>query len=495
MSSKPQILLIITFDLLFNCQVRQRIVKFQHKRKDVKVENYPKMPLALRMAPTSLEQFVGQEHIFGKGKLLRRMIEADRISSIILFGPPGTGKTSIARIIAATSQTRYERLNAVTAGVADIKRIVAETGNKIFNPSGRTLLFIDEIHRFNKAQQDALLPNVEDGSIILIGATTQNPYFEVNKALISRSTVFQLYHLDTDHIKQILSDALKDEERGLGQYKIDLDQEALDYIANISNGDARIALNALELSFMTTMPASDGTVKITEEIASECMQQRSLAFDGDEESHFDNISAFIKSMRGSDPDATVFYLARALHGGEDIEYLARRIVIAASEEVGLANPSALTTAVSALNAIKNIGMPEARIILSQAALTVACSPKSNAAYTAINQAMADVQNKRTGEIPFHLRNAPIGDMKDLGYGKGYKYPHDYPDNYVKQEYLPKEISGTIYYQPYPNGYEARIKDWLDKNRHDPDVDKTKKKNDLKDFKEESRGKKVNKDKK
>ncbi|MDD4328298.1 MAG: replication-associated recombination protein A [Eubacteriales bacterium] len=416
------------------------------------------------MAPSDLDDFVGQDHILAANKLLRRMIEADRISSIILFGPPGTGKTSIAKIIAARTNTKYERLNAVTAGVSDIKRIISETGNKIFNPSGRTLLFIDEIHRFNKAQQDALLPHVEDGSLILIGATTQNPYFQVNKALISRSTVFQLHPLTEENVAKILNNALTDDKKGLGNYDIRIDKSVIEYIANVANGDARIALNALELAFMTTSPDSSASITITKDTILECMQKRSLAFDRDEESHYDNISAFIKSMRGSDPDATVFYLARALHGGEDIEFIARRIMICASEDVGMANPAAFNTAVSAFTAVKSIGMPEARIILAHAALIVACSPKSNSAYLAIDRALKDVEDRQTGEVPLHLRNAPVREMKDLGYGKGYKYAHDYPGNYVEQEFLPEKIKGTIYYTPYSNGYEEKIKEWIDKKR-------------------------------
>lgn len=426
--------------------------------------NNEKEPLASRMVPTSLDEFVGQEHILAKNKLLHRMIEADRISSIILFGPPGTGKTSIAKIIAATTNTRYERLNAVTAGIADIKRIISETQNAIFNPSGRTLLFIDEIHRFNKAQQDALLPHVEDGTLILIGATTQNPFFEVNKALISRSTVFELHPLNEKDVSKIIRRGVKNKEKGLGRYPVNITDEVIDFISNIANGDARIALNALELAFMTTPPNKEGDIKITKKIVMECMQKRSLAFDRDGESHYDNISAFIKSMRGSDPDATIFYLARALHGGEDIEYIARRIIICASEDVGLANPAALNTAISALTAIKNIGMPEARIILAHAALIVACSPKSNSAYLAIDKALEDIKKRQTGQIPMHLRNAPAKGMSDLGYGEGYKYPHDYKGGYVDQEYLPKLIQGTEYYTPKPYGYEEKIKEWFQKRK-------------------------------
>lgn len=424
-------------------------------------------PLAYRMAPRSLDTFVGQEHILGPGKMLRRMIEADRLSSIILFGPPGTGKTSLARVIAATTQSGFQKLNAVTAGVADIKRIIADTENPLLNPSGRTLLFIDEIHRFNKLQQDALLPQVENGTIILIGATTANPFFEVNKALISRSTVFQLHPLSESDIGRILQMALDDQERGLGRYAVRLDASALQRISNMANGDARIALNALELAVMTTQPDADGTILVNQAVIEDCMQKRSLAFDRDGESHYDTISAFIKSMRGSDPDAAVFYLARALHGGEDIEFLARRILICAAEDVGLANPQMLTLAMSAYQGIMAVGMPEARILLSEAALAIATSPKSNSAIVAIDKASEDVANRRTGEVPLHLRNAPVDGMADLGYGQGYRYAHDYPGNIVEQAFLPEEIRGTIYYEPYDNGYEARIKDWLSKRRKKP----------------------------
>lgn len=427
------------------------------------MKNIKREPLASRMAPEKPEELVGQEHILGKGKLLRRMIDADRLSSIILFGPPGTGKTSTAKVIAKTTKVNFEKINAVTSGVAEIKKIISETQNLIYNPSGRTVLFIDEIHRFNKAQQDALLPYVEDGTLILIGATTHNPFFEVNKAVISRSTVFQLFPLSDDNIVRIIKNALKDREKGLGELKVKIDEKLMRYIADISNGDARVALNAIELAVVTTAPDKKGEIEITRKLLEECIQKRSISYDADGESHYDNISAFIKSMRGSDPDATVFYLARALHGGEDIEFLARRIIICASEDVGMANPSVLNLAVSAYTAIKNIGMPEARIILSQAAIAVAVSPKSNACYKAIDGALKDVAEKRTGEVPMHLRNAPAKGMKDLGYSKGYKYAHDYPGNYINESYLPEEMKDTIYYEPYANGYEEKIKQWVDKN--------------------------------
>lgn len=423
-----------------------------------------KEPLAYRMCPRTLEEFVGQEEIIGEGKLLYRMIKADRISSIILYGPPGTGKTSLAKIIASTTKSNFEKLNAVTAGIGDIRRIVADTQNNILNPKGKTVLFIDEIHRFNKSQQDALLPYVENGTIVLIGATTENPFFEVNKALISRSSVFMLKPLSEEHIIRIVKNALKDRERGLGNYDIEVTEEALKFLSNVCNGDARIALNAIELAVLTSEINKDGKIHIDTKVMEECVQKRSITFDKSGDSHYDNISAFIKSMRGSDPDAAVFYLARALYAGEDPEFLARRIIICASEDVGMANPNALQVAVAAAEAVKMIGMPEARIILSHAAVMVATSPKSNSCYVAIGKALEDVGNKRTGEVPMHLRNAVTPEMKKLGYGKGYKYAHDYPNNIVDQDYLPEEVRGTIYYNPSSNGYEARIKEWLNRRR-------------------------------
>ena len=424
-----------------------------------------KEPLAYRMCPRSIDEFVGQEHIIGPNKLLNRMIKADRISSIILYGPPGTGKTSIARIIANTTIASFHKLNAVTAGVKDIKQVIEDTKNTFLNPHGKSVLFIDEIHRFNKAQQDALLPHVEDGTIVLIGATTENPFFEVNKALISRSTVFMLNPLNEEHIKRIVDMAVIDKERGLGNININISDEAVDLLAHMSGGDARIALNALELAVLTTDMSENGEYVITPEVIMDCIQKRSIKYDKSSEQHYDNISAFIKSMRGSDPDATILYLAKALYAGEDPEFLARRIMICASEDVGMANPNALTVAVSAAQAIHMIGMPEARILLAHAAVMVATSPKSNSAYKAIDDALYDVEHKNTGEVPMHLRNAPAKGMKNLGYGIGYKYAHDYPGNIVDDmEYLPEEMRGTHYYQPSTNGYEARIREWLERRR-------------------------------
>jgi putative ATPase len=423
-----------------------------------------KEPLAYRMRPRTLEEFVGQEHIVGKGKLLYRMISADRLSSIILYGPPGTGKTSLAQIIANTTKSGFAKLNAVTSGVADIKRVVSDTQNSILNPQGRTVLFVDEIHRFNKAQQDALMPYVEDGTIVLIGATTENPYFEVNKALISRSTVFMLEPLKPEHIKKIMTNALTDNERGLGNYNLVLEDKVLDFLAETGGGDVRIALNALELAVLTTPPDSEGVIRITLEIAQDCVQKKALRFDKKGENHYDNISAFIKSMRGSDPDAAVFYLARALYAGESPDFLARRIMICASEDVGMANPRALEIAVAAAQGVHMIGMPEARILLSQAAIAVAVSPKSNASYMAIDKALNDVATKDTGEVPMHLRNAPVDGMSALGYGVGYKYAHSYEGGYVEQDYLPEKMKGTVYYEPTEYGNEKNIKSLMEERR-------------------------------
>ena len=401
-------------------------------------------PLAYRMRPKTLEEYVGQEHILGKDKILYRTIKADRLSSIILWGPPGCGKTSLARVISETTKYKFTRINAVTSGVSDIKKAVEEAKNVFLNPSGKCILFIDEIHRFNKLQQDALLPFVEDGTVILIGATTENPYFEVNKALISRSMVFKLEPLTTDDIYKVLKMSL-DREDGLKSFNIKIEDETLRKIAEVSNGDVRTALNGLEVAVLTTNMDKDGYIHITNQIAADSVRSRKAIFDKNGDSHYDNISAFIKSMRGSDPDAAIFYLARALNGGEDPVFIARRIVIAAAEDVGMANPQALVVATSAMQAVTMVGMPEAKIILSEAAVYVATSKKSNATYLGINRALEDVANKDTGEIPMHIRNAPAEGMEQFGYGNGYKYPHDYPGHVVEQQYLPDKMLGTKYY--------------------------------------------------
>lgn len=401
-------------------------------------------PLAYRMRPRTLEEYVGQEHILGKDKILYRTIKADRLSSIILFGPPGCGKTSLARVISETTKYKFVKLNAVTSGVADIKKVIEEAKNLFLNPTGKCILFIDEIHRFNKLQQDALLPYVENGTVILIGATTENPYFEVNKALISRSMVFKLEPLSKNDILKVLKMSLERED-GLGNYNIKIEDKTLDKIAEFSGGDVRTALNGLEIAVLTTKMNKNGQIEITDEIAAESMQRKKAIFDKSGDSHYDNISAFIKSMRGSDPDAAIFYLARALDAGEDPMFLARRIVICSSEDVGMANPNALVVANSAMQAVHYIGMPEARILLAEAAVYVAESKKSNASYLAINKALEDVSTKDTGEVPMHIRNAPAKGMEELGYHQGYKYPHDYTGHIVEQQYLPDKMIGTKYY--------------------------------------------------
>ena len=406
-------------------------------------------PLAYRMMPRTLDEYVGQEDILGKDKILYRTIKADRLSSLILWGPPGCGKTSLARVISNTTKYKFVRLNAVTSGVSDIKNAIEEAKNTFLNPSGKCILFIDEIHRFNKLQQDALLPYVENGTVILIGATTENPYFEVNKALISRSMVFMLHNLSVDNIFAVLKRAVESEE-GLKEFNVKISDDTLRKFAIVSNGDVRNALNSLEVATLTTPPNSDGMIEITDEIAKECVQTRKAVFDKNGDAHYDNISAFIKSMRGSDADAAVFYLARALNGGEDPMFLARRIVISAAEDVGLANPNALVVANAAMEAVKMVGMPEARIILAEAAIYNANSKKSNASYMAINKALEDVESNDTGTIPMHIRNAVAKGMEKEGYHVGYKYPHDYKNHWVEQQYLPDARKDTKYFIPDEN---------------------------------------------
>ena len=413
-------------------------------------------PLAYRMRPKTLEEYVGQEHVLGKDKILYRTIKADRLSSIILWGPPGCGKTSLAKVISETTKYQFKKLNAVTSGVAEIKNAVTEASNPFMNPSGKCILFIDEIHRFNKLQQDALLPYVEDGTVILIGATTENPYFEVNKALISRSMVIKLEPLRKEDIIKVIKNALTSKE-GLGDYNVKISEDTIDRIAEISGGDVRTALNGLEIAVLTTKMNKEGQIEITDEIAAQSFNKKKSMFDKNGDSHYDNISAMIKSLRGSDADAAVFYLARAIEAGEDPMFLARRLVISAAEDVGLANPEALVIATSAMQAVSMVGMPEGRIILSEAAVYIAKSKKSNATYNAINKAIADVENKDTGTIPMHIRNAPAEGMSDFGYGEGYKYPHDYPGHYVEQQYLPDKMLGTKYYIPDETITDEKIK--------------------------------------
>ncbi|MBP3463991.1 MAG: replication-associated recombination protein A [Clostridia bacterium] len=412
-------------------------------------------PLAYRMRPKSLEEFVGQEHIIGKDKLLYRTIKADRLSSLILWGPPGCGKTSLAKVISETTKYQFKKINAVTSGVSDIKNAVQEASNLLMNPTGKCILFIDEIHRFNKLQQDALLPYVEDGTVILIGATTENPYFEVNKALISRSMVIKLEPLKKEDIIKVIKNALISKE-GLGNYNVKISEDTIEKIAEISGGDVRTALNGLEIAVLTTKMNSKGEIEITDEIAAQSFNKKKSMFDKSGDSHYDNISAMIKSLRGSDPDAAIFYLARAIDAGEDPMFLARRLVISASEDVGLANPQALVIATSAMQAVSYVGMPEGRIILAEAAIYIAKSKKSNASYNAINKALADVSSKDTGTIPMHIRNAPAEGMTEFGYGQGYKYPHDYPGHYVEQQYLPDKMLGTKYYIPDENITDKKI---------------------------------------
>ena len=395
-------------------------------------------PLASRLRPTTLEEVVGQQHIIGKDKLLYRAIKADKISSIIFYGPPGTGKTTLAKVIANTTSAEFKQINATIAGKKDMETVVEEAKNTLGMYGKKTILFVDEIHRFNKGQQDYLLPFVEDGTLILIGATTENPYFEVNKALISRSSVFELKPLSEEDIKTLLMRAVYDREKGMGSYGAVIENEAIDFLADIAGGDARNALNAIELGILTTPRSKDGKIHITIDVASECIQKRVVRYDKSGDNHYDTISAFIKSMRGSDPDAAVYYLAKMLYAGEDIKFIARRIMICASEDVGNADPQALTVAVSAAQAVERVGMPEAQIILSQAVLYVATAPKSNSACNAIFAAMENVRNQKT-TVPSHLQDSHYKGSVDLGHGIGYKYAHDFPNHYVKQQYLPDYI--------------------------------------------------------
>ena len=417
-------------------------------------------PLASRLRPVTLDEVVGQQHIIGKDKLLYRAIKADKLSSIIFYGPPGTGKTTLAKVIANTTSAEFSQINATVAGKKDMEAVVQQAKETLGMYQKRTILFVDEIHRFNKGQQDYLLPFVEDGTVILIGATTENPYFEVNGALISRSSIFELHPLDKEDIKTVLRRAVYDVEKGMGSYDAEIDDDALEFLADISGGDARNALNAVELGILTTDRGADGKIHITLEVASECIQKRVVRYDKTGDNHYDTISAFIKSMRGSDPDAAVYYLAKMLYAGEDIKFIARRIMICASEDVGNADPMALTVAVSAAQAVERIGMPEAQIILSQAVLYVATAPKSNSACNAVFAALENVKSHKT-TVPAHLQDAHYKGSKKLGHGIGYRYAHDYPNHYVKQQYLPDEIRDARFYAPGINGHEKEIREWME----------------------------------
>ena len=419
-------------------------------------------PLASRLRPTTLDEVVGQEHIIGKDKLLYRAIKADKISSIIFYGPPGTGKTTLAKVIANTTSAEFTQINATVAGKKDMEEVVEKAKQTMGMYGRKTILFVDEIHRFNKGQQDYLLPFVEDGTLILIGATTENPYFEVNGALISRSIVFELKPLSTENIKQLILRAVKDKEKGMGAFNARIDDDAADFLAEISNGDARTALNAIELGILTTDKSEDGTIHITMEVAEQCIQKRAVRYDKSGDNHYDTVSAFIKSMRGSDPDAALYYLAKMLYAGESVEFIARRIMISAAEDVGMADPNALTVAVSAANAVHQIGMPEAKIILAEAVVYMATAPKSNASYMGLEKAMSAVQNKKISGIPVHLMDAHYKGAAKLGHGDGYKYAHDYENHYVNQQYLPDELVNEVFYNPGDLGYEVKVKEHFKK---------------------------------
>lgn len=426
-------------------------------------------PLASRLRPSTLDEVVGQQHIIGKDKLLYRAIKADKISSIIFYGPPGTGKTTLAKVIANTTSAEFKQINATVAGKKDMEDVITAAKNNMGMYGKKTILFVDEIHRFNKGQQDYLLPYVEDGTIILIGATTENPYFEVNGALISRSVIFELKPLSKEDIKTLINRAVYDKDKGMGAFNAHIDEDALEFLADISNGDARNALNAVELGILTTKASADGIIHITLEIAQECIQKRVIKYDKTGDNHYDTVSAFIKSMRGSDPDAAVYYLARMLYAGEDVKFIARRMMICASEDVGNADPHALQVAVSAAQAVERIGMPEARIILAQAVIYIATAPKSNAAIMAIDKAMETVKDQTTAPVPSHLQDAHYKSAGKLGHGIGYKYSHDYPNHYVRQQYLPDTLVGTQFYEPTDMGYEKNIKEHMRRIQSEADI--------------------------
>lgn len=423
-------------------------------------------PLASRLRPTTLDEVVGQEHIIGKDKLLYRAIKADKLSSIIFYGPPGTGKTTLAKVIANTTSAEFTQINATVAGKKDMEEVVEKAKQTMGMYGRKTILFVDEIHRFNKGQQDYLLPFVEDGTVVLIGATTENPYFEVNSALISRSIVFELHPLSVENIKTLILRAVNDKTDGMGIYNGVIDDDAVMFLAEISNGDARTALNAVELGILTTDPAQDGKIHITLEVAQQCVQKRALKYDKSGDNHYDTISAFIKSMRGSDPDAAVYYLSRMLYAGESVDFISRRILICAAEDVGMANPQALVVANAAAQAVHQVGMPEAQIILSEAVIYVASSPKSNSACNAIFAANEVVRSTVTAKVPAHLQDAHYKGSAKLGHGIGYKYAHDYPNHYVKQQYLPDGLEDSRFYEPGDLGYEVEVKNYFKKIKED-----------------------------
>ncbi len=430
------------------------------------VNSEKESPLASRLRPKTLDQVVGQEHIIGKDKLLYRAIKADKLSSIIFYGPPGTGKTTLAKVIANTTSADFMQLNATVAGKKDMEDVVAKAKQNMAMSGRKTILFVDEIHRFNKGQQDYLLPFVEDGTVVLIGATTENPYFEVNSALISRSIVFELHPLSVENIKTLILRAVNDKTDGMGIYNGVIDDDAVMFLAEISNGDARTALNAVELGILTTDPAQDGKIHITLEVAQQCVQKRALKYDKSGDNHYDTISAFIKSMRGSDPDAAVYYLSRMLYAGESVDFISRRILICAAEDVGMANPQALVVANAAAQAVHQVGMPEAQIILSEAVIYVASSPKSNSACSAIFAANEVVRSTVTAKVPAHLQDAHYKGSAKLGHGIGYKYAHDYPNHYVRQQYLPDGLEDSRFYEPGDLGYEVEVKNYFKKIKED-----------------------------
>ena len=419
-------------------------------------------PLASRMRPTTLDEVVGQQHIIGKDKLLYRAIKADKLSSIIFYGPPGTGKTTLAKVIANTTSAEFMQINATSAGKKDMEEVISKAKDNQGMYGKKTILFIDEIHRFNKGQQDYLLPFVEDGTIVLIGATTENPYFEVNGALLSRSVIFELKKLSNEDIRELLIRAVTDVEKGMGSYNAQIDDEALDFLADVCNGDARAALTAIELGVLTTDRSEDGIIHVDINVASECIQKRVISYDKNGDNHYDTVSAFIKSMRGSDPDAAVYYLARMLYAGEDVKFIARRIMILASEDIGNADPMAMVVAAACAQEVERVGMPESQIILAQAVTYMACAPKSNSAVEAISKAMNCVRETKTPPVPTHLQDAHYKSSSKLGHGVGYKYAHDYPNHYVKQQYLPDGLENEVFYEPSDNGYEKKIQEHLKK---------------------------------